>query len=267
MSNTLNPHELYYPSSTKLEFKPQTSAYAVCIPVMNEGSHFQQQIQLMTELGIQEVADIIILDGNSSDGSTSPDFLRDKVRTVLINNSNDTGLGADYRMGLAYAMQEGYRGVITIDGHGKDDPSSIPDFIRELEDGWDFIQGSRFIKHGNAVNTPQSRKFAIRYIHSPLISLGAGFTFTDSTNGYRGLSPKLILHPDVNIFRNIFVGYELLAYISVAAARAGLRVKEIPVTRRYPPDGTVPTKIVGVKAKLDVLLGVLKVIFGYYSPN
>lgn len=256
-----------FPSSDKLEFAPKNRDYAVCIPAMNEGDHFLRQIGLMTELVIQKIADIIILDGNSTDGSTEPELLSNEVRSILVNSSDEKGLGADYRMGFAYAMKEGYRGVITIDGNGKDNPSSIPDFINELENGWDFIQGSRFVEHGNAINTPLSRELAIRFIHRPLISLGARFLYTDTTNGFRGHSRRLIRDPKMNIFRNVFKSYELLAYISVMASRVGLRVKEIPVMRGYPDNREIPTKIVGVKAKLKILIGVIKVIAGSYSPE
>ena len=115
--------------------------------------------------------------------------------------------------------------------------------VRRLEEGYDFIQGSRFIKGGIAINTPLLREIAVRLIHAPIISITAKYRFTDTTNAYRGYSIKYLTDSRVQPFRDIFMTYELLAYLSVRASQLGLKVCEIPVTRAYPKSGKVPTKI------------------------
>ena len=37
----------------------------------------------------------------------------------------------------------------------------IPKFIEKLEQGYDFVQGSRFIKGGKAINTPFIRHISV----------------------------------------------------------------------------------------------------------
>ena len=64
------------------------------------------------------------------------------------------------RMAFAWALREGYEGVIVIDGNGKDDIRRDPAIRRELDDGYDHVQGSRFIPGGRAENTPFSRLLA-----------------------------------------------------------------------------------------------------------
>lgn len=44
-------------------------------------------------------------------------------------------------MGIYWALERGYRGVITIDGNNKDSIEDIPRFIQKLEEGYDFVQG------------------------------------------------------------------------------------------------------------------------------
>ncbi len=119
----------------------------------------------------------------------------------------------------------------------------VPRFIEKLEEGFDFIQGSRFISGGQAVNTPLLRYLSIKLIHAPIISLTAKRLFTDTTNAFRGYSKNYLLHPKVKPFREIFSTYELLAYLSTRASQLGLKTCEIPVTRIYPQKGKVPTKI------------------------
>lgn len=65
------------------------------------------------------------------------------------------------------------------------------------------MQASRFIQGGTAENTPKIRDFAIRYIHAPMLSLFSGFKWTDTTQGFRAYSRKVLLDPKVAPFRDI----------------------------------------------------------------
>ena len=56
----------------------------------------------------------------------------------------------------------------------------------------DFVQASRFITGGISENTPKLREFAIRKIHAPLLKFFSGFPWTDTTQGFRGYSSKLL---------------------------------------------------------------------------
>ena len=170
-------------------------------------------------------------------------------------------------MGFGYALQSDYEGIITIDGNNKDDINSIPDFINELNNGYDFIQGSRYVKGGKAINTPFVRDIAIRFIHAPIISLISGFKYTDTTNGFRAYSTKYLLGPSVHPFRDIFDKYELMAYLSVKAPKLGFLTKEIPTTRTYPIKGEVPTKIKGFKSNFYLLLILGKLFINAYDPK
>jgi dolichol-phosphate mannosyltransferase len=248
------------------EFSRRRTRYCVAIPVLNEGERISAELEDMARNGIPRMADILILDGDSSDGSTDPSFLRAyNVRALLVKKGSGR-LSSQLRMGYAWAMLQGYEGVITIDGNHKDGVDAIPSFISELEAGWDFVQGSRFIPGGRAINTPWMRLLAIRMLHAPLLSLSAGFRYTDTTNGFRGYSRRLLLDPRVHPFRNVFATYELLAYLSMRAPRSGHRVKEIPVTRRYPAHG-IPTKISFFKGNFELLEILLKVVAGRFNPG
>ena len=100
-------------------------------------------------------------------------------------------------MGLWWALQRGYDGFITIDGNDKDSIEDVPKFISKLQEGFDFIQGSRFRRGGKAINTPFIRHVALKFMHAPLISLSAGQWFTDTTNAYRAYSRHYLEHPEV----------------------------------------------------------------------
>ncbi len=239
--------------------------WCVVIPVINEGERIKSLLARMAALNIQDTADIIIVDGGTTDGSLELHALQQVgVRGLLLKTAPGK-LSAQLRCAYAFALDQGYEGIVTIDGNDKDDPEAIPRFIDALKQGVDFVQASRFVSGGVAENTPKSRDFAIRFIHAPMLSLSSGFKWTDTTQGFRAYSRKLLLDPKVAIFRDVFMTYELLAYLSYRAPKLGYRCVELPTVRRY-PKGEVPTKISSVKGNLSVLEVLFRACFGVYNP-
>jgi len=240
--------------------------WCVVIPVINEGERIRNLLDRMAALKIDSIADIIIVDGGSKDGSLELRSLQQKgVRGLLVK----TGLGklsAQLRCAYAFALDQGYEGIVTVDGNDKDNPEAIPRFIEALKQGVDFVQASRFLAGGVAENTPKSRDFAIRFIHAPMLSLFSGFKWTDTTQGFRAYSRKMLLDSKISLFRDVFTTYELLAYLSYRAPKLGFRCVELPTVRRY-PKGEVPTKISAFKGNLSVLLVLFKACFGRYNPS
>jgi dolichol-phosphate mannosyltransferase len=240
-------------------------SYCVVIPVINEGSRIRHLLERMVDQRIAAIADIIIVDGSSADGSLELDMLRDNGVQGLLVKTGPGKLSAQLRCAYAFALDQGYAGIVSIDGNDKDDPEAIPRFIDALKNGYDFVQASRFISGGTAENTPKSRDFAIRFIHAPLLSLFSGFHWTDTTQGFRAYSRKMMLDTKISLFRDKFMTYELLAYLSYRAPKLGYRCVELPTIRRY-PKSEIPTKISSFKGNLSVLKILVRACLGAYNP-
>lgn len=252
------------PNHDTTEFSPKKHRYCLCIPILNEGKRIQNQ--LLQTAAIHPEVDIIIADGGSIDGSLDHNLLKKTgVRTLLVKTGPGR-LSAQLRMGLAYAMREGYQGVIIMDGNNKDDSNDIPKFLCALDNGFDHIQGSRFIPGGMAINNPPFRIMAVRWFHAPLISWAAGNRYTDTTNGFRAYSRTFLLDPRVAPFRNIFMHYELHYYLAIRAATLGYKCLEVPVTRSYPKVGPIPTKISFIKGNLKILGNLFKACLHRFDP-
>ncbi len=247
-----------------IEFRPQKSEYCICIPVINEGDRIHAQLKRM--LPISKNVDVIILDKGSTDNSLESNFLREMNIKALMIKQDQGGLSAQLRMGYHYALEKNYKGVVTIDGNNKDSVENIYDFIDQLEGGYDYVQGSRFIKGGKAINTPLMRYFAIKLIHAPIVSILSKYKYTDTTNGFRGYSKKLLSDENLSIFRDVFDTYELLPYIACNAPKYGFKVIEIPVTRAYPTHGKIPTKI-NIIGYLKLLIILWKIAINKYNPQ
>lgn len=255
------------PDFEATEFSPKKSDYCLLIPIINEKDNIRLELVRRRMNKVHTVVDIVICDGGSTDGGTDRDMLTSLGVNALLVKKGGGKQGAQLRMGLYWALERGYKGFITIDGNNKDSIEDVKKFIAKLEAGYDFVQGSRFIPGGQAVNTPLSRHLAVKFIHAPVISLTAGEKFTDTTNNFRAYSKRYITHPLVQPFRNIFQTYELLAYLSTRASQLKLKTCEVPVTRAYPNSGKIPTKISPLKGNAELMKILLANAAGRYNPK
>lgn len=245
------------------EFFPKQHKYCVCVFVINEGERLKNQLKEMSR--ISHIIDIIVADGGSSDGSTNKDRLRKlKVNTLLVKKGAGK-LGTQMRMAFGWALRRSYKGVVIVDGNGKDGMESVSDFISKLDEDYDHIQGSRFIPGGYHENTPLYRLLALKVLHIPIIRLASGFKYTDTTNGFRAYSHRLLIDPNMAVFRNIFTSYELHYYLAIQSPRRGFKCAEIPVRRIYPPTKKIPSKISFIRGNFDVLCRLISVWLGKYN--
>ena len=72
-------------------------------------------------------------------------------------------------------------------------------------------------------------------------------------------------HEKVKPLRDIFMTYELLAYLSVKADQLKLKTCEIPVTRAYPKTGKTRTKISFFKGNSELLKILFLNLLGKYN--
>ena len=248
------------------EYEEKKNKYCLCIPIINEKENIRLELHRGRVNKVHTMCDIIICDGGSTDGGTDEDMMRSLGVNTLLVKKGPGKQGTQLRMGFWWALKRGYDGIITIDGNNKDSIEDVVHFIEKLDEGYDFVQGSRFIEGGQAINTPLSRHIAVKFIHAPVISLTAKEKFTDTTNNFRAYSKKYLTHPLVQPFRNVFKTYELLAYLSTRASQLKLKTCEIPVTRAYPNSGKVPTKISPIKGNSELMKILLANAAGRYNP-
>ena len=260
-----NPISWQVPAFEATIFSARRARYAVLVFVINEGARVQAQLKTMQPL-TREV-DLVIADGGSSDGSLESLFLQSCGVRALLTKRGPGKLSAQMRMGLAWGLEEGYEGLIVVDGNNKDDTTAVPRFASALELGFDHIQGSRYIPGGAAVNTPALRHWGVKLLHAPLIALAARFRYTDTTNGFRAYSRRFLVDDRVQPFRDIFQRYELHYYLAIRAARLGFHILEVPVTRTYPAGAPAPTKISPVRGNLLILQTLFRAVRGFYNPS
>jgi hypothetical protein len=253
------------PAFEEAVYATKRHAHALVIPVINEGERIRGQLARIKAAGLP--VDVIIADGGSTDGSLDPDFVRAAGVRAVLTKTGPGKLSAQLRLAYAWALRQGYEGIVTIDGNGKDGVEAVADMVARLEEGCDYVQGSRYLPGGVAENTPLERTIANRFVHAPLLSLAGRHWFGDTTNGFRAYSARYLTHAGVQPFRDEFRVYGLLFYLTVRAGQLGLKVGHVPVARRYPDDGKVPTKITGLAPKLALLGETVHAATGGHTPD
>jgi glycosyltransferase involved in cell wall biosynthesis len=130
------------------------------------------------------------------------------------------------RTGFVYAHRHGYDITIQVDADGQHVPAEIGKLVDSIvREGYDVVVGSRYLGKGD-YRTPFLRKCGI-LLFAWVTSRMLRQRITDTTCGFRSYGPRAILmfaRCDSTEFRDS-VGL-------VIPGRAGLKIKEIPVTVR-----------------------------------
>jgi len=201
--------------------------------VFNEKVKILRSVNRFKESGILREADLIVMNDGSTDCSVES-LERQGVR--VLSHSAQKGVGAAIRTVIEYARAQGYDILVITAGNDKDDPAEIPRLLEPIiRDNYDFVQGSRYLAGGRYGNMPAYRRFATQFLHPKLFSLITGRTVTDSTNGFRAFKLSLFQDVRIHLKQQWLDQYELEPYLYYKVIKLGYKVKEVPVSKIYPP--------------------------------
>ena len=112
------------PTYDVAEFASKAADYCVCVFVINENGKLLKQLTAMREFCNE--LDVVVADGGSTDGSTARSELEPRGVNTLLTKTGPGKLGAQMRMAFDWALNRGYRGVVTIDGNGLTQITGFP---------------------------------------------------------------------------------------------------------------------------------------------
>ena len=204
--------------------------YLVGICAYNEGEKIKRVVQKFHDY---DCYDVVIVDDGSSDGALNQ--ISSGIPLTVIRHASQKGAGYGVREILYFAKLHGYTAVFFVSGNDKDCPEDISKLKAAVEEGHDFVQGSRYLPGGQFGQMPFYRTIATRFLHPLLFALFTGRKITDSTNGFRAVRLSLLDDPRINLKQEWLDGYELEPYLFFQAVKLGYKVKEVPVKKIYPP--------------------------------
>jgi len=152
----------------------------------------------------------------------------------IIKNKERKGVGYAIREGIEYALSNRYDVAVVMAGNNKDDPREIPGLLTPiLKEGYDYVQGSRFLPGGKRVRNPFLRGVFSR-LYPFIWTLSTNIRCTDVTNGFRAYKLKIFSDKWINIWQTWLDSYQLEYYIHYKVLTLGYKTKEIPVSKVYP---------------------------------
>ncbi len=158
---------------------------------------------------------------------------RTLVPVTIIENPTRNGIGFAIKEGYRYALSHGFDLIVVMAGNGKDDPREIPRLTQPiLENGYDYVQGSRFLPGGRGERTPFLRRVFTRLFPFAWTFL-TGVRCTEVTNGFRAYKASILQDPEINIWQDWLNGYELEYYLHYKVLTLGYRFTERPVSKTY----------------------------------
>ena len=250
--NKTNETEMYYPEGLAPAFEmdgyshPRQSRdnYAVktlsiIIPAYNEEDCIESTTHLISERLERDKIDyeILVVNDNSKDNTEAvlQKINQENPRIRYINNYYPNGFGFAVRCGL-----ENFSGdaVAVVMADNSDSPDNIVDYYYQLQEGYDCVFGSRFIKGGKVIDYPLHKLF-INRLANLFIQVLFGIKFNDTTNAFKiyrkevieGISPLLSHH------------FNLTVEMPLKAIVRGYSYTTIPITWRNRTAGVSKLKL------------------------
>jgi len=215
---------------------------SVIIPGHNEEGCIEKTVRAFHKRLKHEKIDheILVINDNSTDGTEKIlKKLSSKILEVrYVNNEPPNGFGFAVRKGL-----DNFKGdaVAIVMADLSDRPKDLVRFYRKMEEGYDCVFGSRFIKGGKTIDYPK-HKYLLNRLTNNIIRILFGVKYNDTTNAFKlykketikGLKPFLSHHFNLTVelpIKSIVRGYSYAVvpnyWINRQEGESKLKIKEM----------------------------------------
>ncbi len=187
---------------------------AVLIPALNAAGSIAAVVRESRAI----LGPVLVVDDGSFDGTGAAAL---DAGAAVIRHPVNRGKGAALKTGFAWAMENGFDGVITLDADGQHLPAEIAKIVEaERETGADLVIGGR--AHLFDQMLPR-RRMANRF-SAWTIAKASRTSVTDSQSGFRYYSARLIRTLELRSD-----GFDLESEVIVRAGLRGFQVVTTPI--------------------------------------
>ena len=166
--------------------------FSVVIPALNEQDSLPSTVTAIHQTFVAEGVphEIVVVDDGSRDGTWT--VLQDLKKTVPtlypVQNTGPHGFGRAVIYGLNYLQGDA---CVIMMADASDSPADAVRYWRLLNEGWDCVFGSRFIKGGRVIDYPRIKLWVNR-LANMLVRLGFNIALNDTTNAFKAYRRTVI---------------------------------------------------------------------------
>jgi dolichol-phosphate mannosyltransferase len=199
----------------RLDSSRELKVYSIVIPAYNEEDCIAPTVQSIAETLERERInyEILVVNDNSRDRTEAvlQELSTQNIKVRYINNYYPNGFGFAVRCGL-----ENFSGdaVAIVMADSSDSPENIVEYYHKLNEGYDCVFGSRFIKGGKVIDYP-TYKLVLNRLANAFIQIIFGLSFNDTTNAFKAYRKEVIegIFPLISHHFNLTVEMPLKAII------------------------------------------------------
>ena len=200
----------------------------LCLPTYNERENLEAMIDTLAGVLDTSTDRVLVIDDGSPDGTGE---IADRLATErswvsVLHREAKEGIGPAYVAGFGWALAEGAELILEMDCDFSHDPADVPRLVAAAADA-DLVLGSRYAPGGGTANWGLLRRFVSRggCLYAQVI---LGLRVRDLTGGFKCFRRAALEAIDLGAVSAH--GYAFQIETTYRVVRAGLRVREVPIT-------------------------------------
>lgn len=201
----------------------------IVIPTFNESESIPILLSKIDKVNVNKNINILIVDDESPDGTSEiVEKLKNKYSNLnLITKTFDKGFSKAYITGFKYGLEQNiYDIIVQMDADGSHQPVFLESMIKKIEEGYEYVIGSRWVKGGSVVNWPFSRK---------ILSIGGNIYARillrsknkDITGGFKAINVELLKKMKTETITTTGYSFQIEMYLRAKSLKA--KICEVPI--------------------------------------
>lgn len=205
----------------------------IIIPTYNEAENVRPFISALQDSCSKfprHETHLLVVDDNSPDGTGKlVTGLMKKYSNLSLLTGEKRGLGQAYLRGMDYALSKLNADVVfEIDGDFQHDPGALPQFIEKIDQGYDFVIGSRYIKGGSIPTNWGTNRKILSKIGNVVVRVGLlTMNVHDWTSGFRAIRSGVYEKARESLTE--FNGYTFQVAFLYEAVKMKAKITEVPI--------------------------------------
>lgn len=230
----------------------------IVLPTYNECQNLEAMIEM---IGRYLVADILIVDDNSPDGTglLADQLSLEQKHVHVLHRAKKEGLGPAYLAGFQWALACGYQLIIEMDCDFSHAPWDLPRLVHRSGTA-DMVIGSRYVPGGGTQGWSRRRRLVSRFGNT-YVSLFLGSSIRDWTGGFRCYRHELLAKMNLESVKA--KGYVFQVEMAWRARQLRAEICELPI--RFSDRVQGQSKL-GWQSIVEAMTEVPRMIFRRHLP-